>query len=90
MRIKNVSDAMARLRKDPYCRTYREARDLFLKAYVADVVRECDGDKKRAARILDVSYSLIKEKTNPAFACEHLLYYRRGRQRLCVHCHTPV
>lgn len=64
MRLTNTRRAMAELAKespdDPQW-TYREVRDLFVAAYVADVVRHCEWSKREASEILDVSYSLVKE-----------------------------
>jgi hypothetical protein len=47
--------------------TYREVRDHVMAGYVADVVRHCGGDKHIAAELLDISYSLVKEKTRTAY-----------------------
>ena len=44
-------------------RSYWDVREDMMRAYVADTLKLCDGDKKKTARMLNVSHSLIKEKS---------------------------
>lgn len=45
----------------------RDARRRFERAYIDDVMSLYEGDKRRAARALGISFSSIKEKLQPGF-----------------------
>jgi DNA-binding protein Fis len=46
---------------------FRKARQHFERIYVDYVMQQCDHDRERAARVLGISMSSLKEKLRPGF-----------------------
>ena len=67
MRVTNTNKVPKDLATSERPRRLREARRLFERAYIDDVMKLYDNDKHQAARALGISLSSIKEKLQTGF-----------------------
>ena len=67
MRVTNTNKVAAELKASRRPMRLRDARRLFERAYIDDMMRKYDGDKHQTAKALGISLSSIKEKLQPGF-----------------------